>query len=91
LYYGERAKLQAFLTQCKLKFNCEMNKFNREQKRVNYASSRYQGNAWAWIKLSITNGQSIYETWKGFKTTISRVFREVDSKEVVRRKFKGIW
>jgi hypothetical protein len=30
LYYGERAKLQAFLTQYELKFNCEINKFNME-------------------------------------------------------------
>jgi hypothetical protein len=30
LYYGERAKLRAFLTQCELKFNCEMNKFDME-------------------------------------------------------------
>jgi aminoglycoside phosphotransferase (APT) family kinase protein len=30
LYYGERAKLQAFLAQCELKFNCEINKFDME-------------------------------------------------------------
>jgi hypothetical protein len=30
LYYGERAKLRAFLTQCELKFNGEMNKFDTE-------------------------------------------------------------
>jgi hypothetical protein len=30
LYYGERAKLQAFFTQYELKFNCEMNKFDME-------------------------------------------------------------
>jgi hypothetical protein len=30
MYYGERAKLQAFVTQCKLRFNCEMNKFDME-------------------------------------------------------------
>jgi hypothetical protein len=30
LYYGERAKLRAFLTQCELKFNCEMKKFHME-------------------------------------------------------------
>jgi hypothetical protein len=28
---------------------------------------------------------------EGFKTAISRVFSEADSKEVLRRKFKGIW
>jgi hypothetical protein len=56
LYYGERAKLQAFLTQCELKFHCEMNKFDMEWKRANYASSRCRGNAWAWIELSITKG-----------------------------------
>jgi hypothetical protein len=86
LYYGERVKLQAFLTQCEVKFNCEMNKFDMEWKRVKYASSRY----WGEIELSNTKGKSIYETWEGFKTAISRVFGEADSKEVVRRKFKGI-
>jgi aminoglycoside phosphotransferase (APT) family kinase protein len=30
LYYGERAKPRAFLTQCELKFNCKMNKFDME-------------------------------------------------------------
>jgi hypothetical protein len=35
LYYGERPKLRAFLTQCELKFNCEPNKFDRDTKKVN--------------------------------------------------------
>jgi hypothetical protein len=90
LYYGEGAKPRAFLTQCELRFNCEMNKFDMEWKRVNYASSRCRGNAWVWIEPSITKGQSIYETREGFKTAISRAFGEADSKEVARRKFKGI-
>jgi hypothetical protein len=38
LYYGERPKLRAFLMQCKLKFNCEPNIFDRDTKKVNYPS-----------------------------------------------------
>jgi hypothetical protein len=45
LYYGERTKLRVFLIQCELKFNCKGNRFNTEQKKVNYASSWYRGNA----------------------------------------------
>jgi hypothetical protein len=41
LYYGEQQKLQAFLTQCKLKFKYEANKFDNDVKKVNYTSSRY--------------------------------------------------
>jgi hypothetical protein len=40
LYYGERSKLHAFITQCELKFNCELNTFDSDVKRVNYTSSR---------------------------------------------------
>jgi hypothetical protein len=89
LYYGERAKLQAFITQYELKFNCEANKFDNDVKRVNYASSRCQGNAWASIEPSINQGRSIYTTWEEFKTAITRAFGEADSKEVARRKFKA--
>jgi hypothetical protein len=91
LYYGERTKLRAFLTQCELKFNYEGNRFDMEQKQVNYASSQCRGNASVWIKLSIKEGKGIYTTWDTFKTAISRAFREANSKEVVRRKFKIIW
>jgi hypothetical protein len=56
LYHGERLKLHAFITQCELKFNCEPNKFGSDVKRVNHASSRYQGNAWSWIEPSIAQG-----------------------------------
>jgi hypothetical protein len=35
-------------------------------------------------------GVSKYETWKDFKTAISRAFGEANSKEVARRKFKTI-
>jgi hypothetical protein len=90
LYHGERTKLRAFLTQCELKFNCEGNRFDTEQKKVNYASSRYRGNTWAWIKPSIKEGKSVYTTWDTFKTAISRAFREANSKEIARRKFKMI-
>jgi hypothetical protein len=90
LYHGERTKLRAFLIQCELKFNCEGNRFDMEQKRVNYVSSRCRGNAWAWIEPSIKEGKSIYTTWDTFKTAISRAFGEADSKEVARRKFKII-
>jgi hypothetical protein len=90
LYHSERSKLHAFITQCELKFNCEPNKFDSDVKRVNYASSRCQGNAWSWIEPSIARGQSMYKTWEEFKTAITRAFGEADSKEVVRRKFKAI-
>jgi hypothetical protein len=89
LYYGEWPKLWAFITQYELKFNCEANRFDNEVKKVNYASSRYRGNAWAWIEPSINQGQSTYTTWEGFKMAITRAFGEANSKEVARRKFKA--
>jgi hypothetical protein len=89
LYYGERPKLRAFMTPCELKFNCEANKFDNKVKRVNYASSRCWGNDWAWIEQSISQGRSTYTTWEEFKTAITRVFGEANSKEVARRMFKA--
>jgi hypothetical protein len=89
LYYGERPKLWVFITQCKLKFNCKPDKFDNDVKRVNYASSRCQGNAWAWIELSINRGRSTYTTWEEFKTAITRAFGKADSKEVASRTFKA--
>jgi hypothetical protein len=89
LYYGERPKLWVLITQCELKFNCEANKFDNDVKRVNYASSKCRGNAWAWIELSINQGKSTYTTWEGFKMAITKAFGEADSKEVARRKFKA--
>jgi hypothetical protein len=90
LYYGKRPELHAFLTQSELKFNCELNKFDLDAKKVNYTSSWYRGNAWAWIEPSITKGQSCYKTWEEFKTVITQAFGEADSKGVARRKFKSI-
>jgi hypothetical protein len=91
LYYRERPKLQAFITQCELRFNCKPNTFTWDTKKVHYASSQCWGNAWAWIEPCITDGKSKYEGWEDFKTAITRAFGEVDSKEVARRKFKTIW
>jgi hypothetical protein len=90
LYYTERPKLQAFLMQCELKFNYEPNKFDQDTKKMNYAHSQCRGNTWAWIEPSITDGKSKYKKWEDFKTAITWVFREADSKEVARRKFKTI-
>jgi hypothetical protein len=89
LYYSERLKLRVFLTQCELKFKCEVNKLDNDVKKVNYSSSRCRGNAWAWIKPSIHQGQSIYNAWEEYKTAITRAFGEANSKEVARRKFKA--
>jgi hypothetical protein len=89
LYYGERPKLRAFLTQCELEFNFEANKFDNDVKKVNYTSSRCRGNTWAWIEPSINQGQSTYNTWEEFKIAITWAFSEADSKEVARRKFKA--
>jgi hypothetical protein len=89
LYYGERSKLRAFITQCELKFNCEANRFDNDVERVNYVSSRCRGNAWAWIEPSVNQGKSTFTTWEEFKTAITRAFGEADSKEVARRKFKA--
>jgi hypothetical protein len=71
LYYGERSKLRAFITQCELKFNCEPNKFNEDIKNISYTSSRCRGNAWAWIEPSIKAGKSTYTKWEEFKTAMS--------------------
>jgi hypothetical protein len=76
--------------QCELKFNCEPNRFDQDTKKINYASSQYRGNAWAWIKHSITDGKSKYKKWEDFKTAITWAFGEADSKDVARRKFKTI-
>jgi hypothetical protein len=89
LYYGEWSKLWVFITQYELKFNYQANKFDNEVKKVNYGSSRCQGNAWAWIEPSIDQGWSIYTIWEGFKIAITWAFSEADSKEVPRRKFKA--
>jgi hypothetical protein len=66
-----------------------VNKFDYDVKKVNYASSRCQGNAWAWIEPSINLEQSTYNIWEEFKAAIGRVFGKANSKEVVRRKFKA--
>jgi hypothetical protein len=89
LYYGKRPKVREFIIQCKLKFNCKANKFDNKVKKVNYASSRCRGNAWAWIEPSIHQGWSTYTTWEGFNMVITRAFGEADSKEVARRMFKA--
>jgi len=45
-YYGDCAKLRAFLVQCELKFNCEAHRFQDESGKVHYANSRCRGAAW---------------------------------------------
>ena len=39
LYCGEREKLQAFLVQCELKYNCQSHRFANDSKKVHYANS----------------------------------------------------
>jgi hypothetical protein len=90
LYYGERSKLRAFITQYELKFNCEPNKFNENIKKISYTSSRCRGNTWAWIEPLIKAGKSTYTKWEEFKTAITRAFSEADLREVARKKFKTI-
>jgi hypothetical protein len=76
--------------QCKLKFNCKPNTLNQDTKKINYARLWCQGNAWVWIKPSITDRKRKYEKWEDFKTAITWAFGEADSKEVAGRKFKTI-
>ena len=90
LYYGDRAKLRAFLVQCELKFNCEAHRFQNESGKVHYANSRRRGAAWKWIQPSITQGKSSFTTWEEFKTAIHHAFGEIDAKEVVRVKYMKI-
>jgi Retrotransposon gag protein/Zinc knuckle len=90
LYFGERAKLRAFLVQCELKFNCERHKFVEEVEKVHYASSRCRGAAWKWIEPSISKGISTYKSWEEFKTAIHRAFGEIDAKEIAKVKFNKI-
>jgi hypothetical protein len=90
LFYGQRSKLRAFVTQCELKFNCELNLFDTDAKKVHYASSRCRGDAWAWVEPSLKGGISTYTTWEGLKTALIKAFGEADSREVARRKLKGL-
>jgi len=90
LYYGERAKLRAFLVQCELKYNCESHRFANDSEKVHYANSRCRGAAWKWIQPSITDGQSSFKTWKEFKTAIHRAFGEIEAKEIAKVKFNKI-
>jgi len=90
LYYGDRAKLRAFLVQCELKFNCEAYRFQNDSGKVHYANSRCRGAAWKWIQPSITQGKSSFETWEEFKTAIHRAFGEIDAKEIARVKYNKI-
>jgi len=90
LYYGDRAKLRAFLVQCELKFNCEAHRFQDDRGKVHYANSRCRGAAWKWIQPSITQGRSSFTTWEDFKTAIHRAFGEIDAKEIARVKYNKI-
>jgi len=90
LYYGDRAKLRAFLVQCELKFNCEAHRFQDDSGKVHYANSRCRGAAWKWIQPSISDGRSSFTTWQEFKTAIHRAFGEIDAKEIAKVKFNKI-
>jgi len=90
LYYGERAKLRAFLVQCELKFNCEAHRFQDDSGKVYYANGWCRGAAWKWIQPSITDGRSSFTTWQEFKTAIHRAFGEIDAKEIAKVKLNKI-
>jgi len=90
LYYGDRVKLQAFLVQCELKFNCEAHRFQNDSGKVHYTNSRCRGAVWKWTQPSIMEGRSSFTTWEEFKTAIHRAFGEIDAKEVAKVKFNKI-
>ena len=90
LYYGDRVKLQAFLVQCELKFNCEAHRFQNDSGKVHYTNSRCRGAVWKWTQPSIMEGRSSFTTWEEFKMAIHRAFGEIDAKEVAKVKFNKI-
>jgi len=90
LYYGDHAKLRAFLVQCELKFNCEAHRFQNDSGKVHYANSQCRGAAWKWIQPSITQGRSSFATWEDFKTAINHAFGKINAKEVARVKYMKI-
>jgi hypothetical protein len=89
-YYGDRAKLRSFISQCELKFQVEKARFDDDAIKIHFACSFCRGNAWAWVEPTLKKGVSIYKAWDDFRKAISKAFGEADSREVARRKLKEL-
>jgi hypothetical protein len=89
-YYGDRAKLRTFISQCELKFRIEKARFPDDDTKIHFACSFCRSNAWAWVEPSLKKGECTYKTWDEFSAAISKAFGEADSREVARRKLKDL-
>jgi hypothetical protein len=89
-YYGDRAKLRGFISQCELKFRVEKTRYPDDDTKIHFAYSLCRGNAWAWAEPSLKRGESTYKTWEDFRAAITKAFGEADSREIARRKLKDL-
>jgi len=90
LFEGEKAKFKTFLAQCELKLRTEGNRFNDDEKKMEYASSLLRGMAWNWVETFLNQEEGINLTWEELKTNMRHAFGPVDAEEIPFEKFQKI-
>jgi len=81
-FKGDKAKFKTFLAQCELKFPTEGNRFNDDEKKMEYASSLLRGVAWNWVETFLNQDGGINLTWEELKTSMKHAFGQVDAEEI---------
>jgi hypothetical protein len=100
LFYGERRKFEAFITQLQLNFLSDTRRFQDEQDRVIFAETFLRGPALDWFKPvlddRLNNGNrcrpetTTLFTWTGFVAGLKRMYGDVDERRTAERKLEGL-
>ena len=81
-FEGEKVKFKTFLTQCKLKFRTEGNRFYDDEKKTGYTSSLLRGVIWNWVETFLYQEGGINLTWEELKTNMKHAYSQVDAEEI---------
>ena len=104
IFKKERFKLRAFITQCELYINFNINQFAIHKKKVLWAASYLRDDAFRWFETYITNvlnnfdDENVWKTaitemfanWNNFKTFITKMYENIDEIKTAERRIKNL-
>ena len=103
LFYGDRRKFQAYLTQVQFAFLTRPNDFRNAEQRVLFAASFLRGSAGEWFQPFMTDRMSNLTTpgncrpetlrvltWNGYKEALERMYGDVDERRTAERRMEAL-
>jgi hypothetical protein len=90
-YYGDRSKLQIFISQLALKFSANSHEFPSDQVKLSYAGSYLRGDAFAWFAPQVKEtGEVDYATYAEFVKGLRDAFGDPDEVATAEREIQEL-